>query len=1441
MTLTALQLGGGYIYQWQCAALLALDYLVDYQKFGVNAELNELIDGFLGQVHTIQLEGAQQENEVEIEDIGLVNEDRSILIQVKAKEAEGRWWVPSDPQLLKALYSFYQNPALDDDNPSVRFVFLSNRGFNPHLTKIKKAIEQKSVQGNSSVEHLFKQLKRKYDETLKLERFEQLMRHLALVQFLSTDTVKQNLKNKFLALHIENPDKAYATFYSEFSEKSIRGSRISLDDLYRIIPDLFTGKLVDYVSVEPQRSIAYKIQKLTAKAHVPNLWNPPDSLSQKIEDLLQKQREALNAIEAFVLIIALSVRYLALISGRGSSELDFSVTADNLSESSKESIHDLHTLNTEQFISIIRGLQSEGYLSSSEFTKITELSSEIILIANALDDFGVDEPQYNAISIRKEQVRLRLLGILVDLGKKIALDHYIDPLSPPIPWGQMTSEEQNSWWRQAYVHSVNIEAQRLQICFGIPNGYKDQYQSVLIEPLVQNLTRSINLYDSILKAAGINLKMASPKIVNRNVQPIPDENWRNFKQAVETEIARRDRDHLHQDIVRKKRLRRLLVSAEVSLAENMTLENRHLQAAQTYKRAAEILVQGKETSQARFYAQKSAKIYLLAECHGRAAAQYLRSAEIWLNNTVSPGLARRELDEAQQLIESINNSSLHVRFLLTQARLAFTNLQDDDAAHFLDQATELIPQVSDEEHRINLKYTLTETKALYALVWEEWKLSRTILLEQIDSFVGFPQQQLQIIHMLLIVSAELGKWKTADRLYRQGLCLINSSTVSMADNILKMHYAASLARRGSLEKSYKLYSTALEGLEDEVDNYTLWLIYRNMQYMLIQNGALHFKEFWKSDRKRLDLFRITQTENLGYDHRRRSAVALSKRKHRKALQHIRLALMYYWREGDWAGIESAYEVLALLRFETGQLFDALSASLRANDSKKATQYATELRDTSNTALLSKTIMELLKDCPAACEQKIATEALGILADVVPPTFFDKVFERLLRLVQGPENNEQDRKVRKNAAVSLSSITPWLRKTHKDRLVTEILNQLQRKQRWTTTKKLVELLGNIFVAPNYRAKSTLYETSLESLIGFKDNDAIKDKVELAMVQLAINAPDHIRSHVVDYLSKYSTETFRLRSLAFLGEPIPDDQLISTIKRILKSINIEPQRSGNRTIIQMNFSNPRSINAFNHLLPQSMYDYVIDGLLEAVINDYNDFRTRSGAVWALSELPTNVMTGRVDEITDYLLWGAEGSLPLASHIEWQIDSQINPFSTLRMNTGNVEQVRRSSLRALGKLYSHVSTNLKKAIQDQFISCSRDENPIVRQGVAMALDIIESEKELSSRILLALIVLLHDSDSRPRSWACRAAGHLLVNELADPFVEDFIDRVIDLAKSEKTVEVRIGLAIALRCLTETRNLDDIGANISERISDTLTQLSNDVSYRVRREATRERPLYG
>jgi len=150
-------------------------------------------------------------------------------------------------------------------------------------------------------------------------------------------------------------------------------------------------------------------------------------------------------------------------------------------------------------------------------------------------------------------------------------------------------------------------------------------------------------------------------------------------------------------------------------------------------------------------------------------------------------------------------------------------------------------------------------------------------------------------------------------------------------------------------------------------------------------------------------------------------------------------------------------------------------------------------------------------------------------------------------------------------------------------------------------------------------------------------------------------------------------------------------------------------------------------------------------------------------------------------------------------------------------------------LGRLYPHVDKDHRERINTSLITASRDANPIVRRGVAMALDSIEGVVKLPKRLLLALVVLLHDSAPEPCSWACAASGHLIARGLADPFVEDLLERLLNLTETSPVVKVRIGAAIGLRVL-----VSDWPRTVArQRALAALTILSNDVSFRVRSEA--------
>lgn len=224
MTETDLQLGGGYVYQWECAILLALNYFLEPVRY--NPILFDLINDFLGQTEEMHLEGEDQESGIGLEDINLVAGDRRILVQVKTKQAEGQRWTPTDPLLLKAIYRFYDSRLFTERPQDVRFVFLTNRSFNPALVRVKEAIRADTLDGCAEVDtlcrHLASYAKREKKTILDPGHFRQVLARTALVEYLGVDEVKANVQAKLQALGRQDWQQAYDSLFAHFSWQSTR-------------------------------------------------------------------------------------------------------------------------------------------------------------------------------------------------------------------------------------------------------------------------------------------------------------------------------------------------------------------------------------------------------------------------------------------------------------------------------------------------------------------------------------------------------------------------------------------------------------------------------------------------------------------------------------------------------------------------------------------------------------------------------------------------------------------------------------------------------------------------------------------------------------------------------------------------------------------------------------------------------------------------------------------------------------------------------------------------------------------------------------------------------------------------------------------------------------------------------------------------------------------
>jgi len=1426
MTQVDLQRGGGFTYQWECAILLALNYLMDSPS-EYNLELHKVIDDFLGRVSAIRLEGKTLEGpdkeRVELEDINLLTDEKAVCVQVKAKEAESGRWVPSDPLLCKALYRFYRNTALDQAEPSVWFVFLSNRPFNPALVELKKAISAGNVAQSEEGDHLFDQVQKyvsgEYPEAPPLERmrFDQLLNRLALIEFLSTDELEAVIKNHLGARGVEDWEQGYQSFYTVFSKRSVvtGGSPVTLSDLYDIVGDFFAGRLLNYILAHPRRLVATYLLDQAEATPLPPYGVTSATVIKKIESIIGSgDPRILNGVEAFVLVVATCLPHLL----RQYDEYDSNEWI------SVEQVHRLAEIMDRE-LSVPDGLR----------TTLGEVASEVSTVANALAGFELDDDEYSDRQVRDARVRLRLLAALLHLGSRVNLDQAIDPTPHP-GFDQQPWPERYQWWCQAYVCGVSLESQRLQLHVRLPRERKDEYEPYLVQPLDEELAQLVDRYDSVFFPAGINLKHLPAEVVGGEVPDIPADEWQLLKQEIETQQARKSRDRLQQDTVRTQRLRELLVKAEVDQAEQMATEGRHRDAAEAFARAAALLARAQQVAQARHYAVRSAEHYLEADDPVEAVEQYLLASEGWLYSAYTPGLATSQLERAHELAVELDMPALQVRVLIAQAWAAFADLRDYDAESVMAQANDFIPQIVDASKRADLLRKLALQHATLAMVWEEWNTAREVLDAALATCPeGARDERLDLLEGLLRLSTECGDWETADRVYQEAQEMLGIAEEPRRRGMLMMHYGASLARRGALQQAYEVYSEAIENLEGNVDAYTLGLAYRNMQYMLLRNGPALFTGFDQHEVRRIDLSKSTQAQNIGYAHELQASADLVAQKYRGALQHIRLALATYWREGAWSGIERAYKTLAAIHEATDKPDEALISSIRAGDQKMAQRYSEILRDRGNAELLAEIVESLAADWPAACESKVAVKALGVLADVIPPTLLEQVFSYLMELLRGTAATEQHANLRRYAAEALRNLIPQLTVERTSAVVQVALDQFQQQQPWTLTEELLRLLDECFTLTRCQVDSALYAPVVESMLSFEGDDHLRSRAERVAFYAARTAPADVRSKVVAYLREEAPRPDRLGALVLLEESIAEDQLESTLKRIVRAINPQPKvvtrGSAQTTSIDFSAIGPGMINNFNEVLPAPLYDLVIDGLLEAVINEHNPPVTRTGAIWALSDLPVEALVQRADEIVDYVLWGADGTLPRSSIVDMQLESQTAPFSAFRMNVGNVDQVRQSCLHALGKLYAHVGEERKERISNAIITAGREESPTVRQGAAMALSQIVADKPLPSRLLLSMVVLLHDADPRPCSRACVATGRLISRGLADPFTEDLVERLLDHAENTREVDIRVGAAIGLGILAKS---DRLAPNHQEPVLAALVMLSDDVSFRVRREAS-------
>jgi tetratricopeptide (TPR) repeat protein len=877
-----------------------------------------------------------------------------------------------------------------------------------------------------------------------------------------------------------------------------------------------------------------------------------------------------------------------------------------------------------------------------------------------------------------------------------------------------------------------------------------------------------------------------------------------------------------------------VLNIEINQAQTLAAEGHHQQAAETFTRVSVLSLQRYAFSQASHYAVRAAEQFLHSNNQMSAAEQYLQSAEFWLESTFSVQPAFDALEKAQELIAQLDAPELQARILFALSRATFANLDGAKTMEHLEQASEIaITRLPPSEQRSLLLCDLAVWHSSQAIVLGEWDDAWSVLAGAMNAVPDAPlHKRIHISQLMLRISTQHSKWQLADWVYEEGQKLLDTPDVQRERGIVMGDYAASLARRGDLHEALELYRAAIEELENVDDPYVLNLAYQNMFHMLNQNGMFFISGV--DDRRRIDLFNSTQIENKGFSHQRRAAENIGSQRYHEALQNIRLALLYYWYDGNWSGIQEVYHLLVKLHIETGDLVNAFRASLYTGDMKVVEHHSEKLLRTINDKQVFYNIVQSLTTLNAAAsEQKVSAKALAILADVVPPDLLGAVVGYLCALLQIPEDNDVRVKVREHAAEALGKVVVQIERGQVNEVIRLVLKQLERNQQWTVATELLNVLSTCFIKRWDSIEAELYTQVYERVSTLEGNGPLPDKVRAVLVNLAHHADDDMRTRVVDYVSHTTSEIERIRTLAFLEEPVPEDLIADVVQRILQSANVNPIRAEDGSeVIQFDIGAHRllSLKLFAHLLPLDLQNNIIDSLLEAIINDHNYVFLRIEAIQTLGELPDEILIARAEEIIEYLLWGAKGDLPRSPALHW-IEQLRNPFRNFRIDMGSITEVQAGSLQTLGRLYQHVSAEKQAEIAAMFFSASRDKENTVRQGVGMALRAIESDEPLPTRLLLSLVGLMHDVDHIARGWACAACGHLIAKGSAGVLASELLEYLIDSANAQET-EVRVGAAIGLATIM---NSEQINEEQRERISRALDVLSDDVSFRVRREAVR------
>ncbi len=1398
------QVGAGYIYQWECATLLAINYLFEPHD-NYNPELHKTISDFLGNVESIHLEGKKYGKQIDLEDINLVSGKKIILIGAKGKENEHTLWNPTDELFLKALYRFYKNGSFDKANENVRVVFLSNRGCNKALGvlqgDINKGVAATSVTAKRIFSSLKKYVSREYKVTeVDQERFLRMLEALSIIEFFSEKELEVINKNKLQAQGID-PEK-YNDLYIAISKKSVEkgGCIIHSTDISNLVGGFFAGRLIDRVHPEIDKQISNYFMRKADMISLPPLGTKCSSLLSKVETIIGKKADVINEIESFLIIVSLCVPFLLHHQGKYHNQ--------NVSE--------------EEFSELVDTLGNDPEISEVMRERLKELSREVLLVTNSIRGFNFEDERYNSINIRSSSIRTRLLCALAHLSHFLNLDQYVHPNKPK----GMTDNVAIDWWRQAYVKSVSIENNRVRLHITLPVKQKEQYRAVLVEPLDEKIKKQLQEYSSNIREECLNLFHSPAEVTDANLLPIPENEWVALKQKIETELAYERQENIHKDIIHSQHLRDLLVFAHIKQAELMLAEQRFQDAAIAFSQVAEILIKENHPVQAMQCYEKAAENDMHVGNHRLAIEQYIFAVTTCLKSSLNPVHIHRALEEARKLLPQVSDLSLKVRFLLADAWVKFHEFDDKKSGELFDECKVLVSQEVDERKRAVLMDEWVLSNVVFKLVMEQWDSAVEILDLAYKSYSEVMiNERVKALLQLIQICTIKGIWTDADEFFVQALRYIDQIDDPTLKSKIYMYYGASQAQRGEVDCAHGLYSKGIQVLEGQGDSYSLSIIYQDMGYSLSKNGGWIYDGFEHNEMRRLDLFFRTQADNVGYLLQNKAQTALLEHKLREGLMNARAALVYYWDKGMWLGVDDIYKLSAKIFIESKNHVLALEHTIRSGDLEQAKKICELLILETNLEQMKEIIGVIKSSWPTYYQKQVLVNILRELSDVIPEADKDDMFDLLLSFASAePNNNRMAIEVQRCSFDALNNMVEPLSEKQLEECIALCLRQLNEPLFWTVRENLITLIERCFLRNDIRLTQDQYAASVIALLNIKGDNRIKNVAFRATVNIAHDAPDIIREKVM------VGRALCFLDRVWLGIQPEKSEVQAEIKRVLEQINVVPKETIMDGKKQMQFHmggiTPAMLKNYVHILDQELFEEALNGLITVIKNPYNQMGARSSAIDTLLTFPVDLLRANKKKILDVLILGSEGRLPTSTMVDMELESLSNPFSNFRINGGTIDQTKRVSLLALGQMYSLASKKWKQKIEQILVAASRSGSSIVRHGVALALDKIE-ENEIPQQLMMVLLVLLHDHDQLTCARTCGAAGRLLEHGFVNTFVEEIIERLIYLGQHSKSVEIRTGVAIGLSIICKNKKI--LGKH-NEQVHQTLVALSKDISFRVR-----------